>query len=557
MTLTSVSFFVLVIASLLVYYIVPLRFRWMVLLTASGCFYAIVCLKYMPFIVITSLTTFLGGLWLNKYSAGRKQYLKDNKADFDAEAKKTFKNVTTRNKRLILSAVLVFNFGILGFLKYYDFFAATIQNVLGIQMAQLSLFLPLGISFYTFQAMGYIIDVYWEKTAPQTNYAKFALFVSFFPQIVQGPIAIYDDLANQLFEGHKLDFFNIKYGAELIIWGLLKKMVIADRVLIAIEAILQDKANLDNTYCLVALLFYMLQLYADFSGGIDIARGVAQMFGINMAENFKRPYFSKTVTEFWHRWHITLGHWLRTYLFYPLVVSKAFMNFGKWISKHGKQNSQENIVKLDKNGNPKTTILDGLTVYQHIGRVLPGSIGTVIVFIIIGIWHGADWKYVGYGLYNGIILFISMMLDPLFKWLVQRLGIRTTRLSWRILQIVRTFVLMTIGSVFDISNGLSDSIEMAIRCIKGIIPNTAFFTNNKLLSFGLTKLDYIVILLGIILIFCVSLYQERSKKIVREELNKEMIWFQWVLIILGVVVIAIFGIYGPGYSASEFVYMQF
>ncbi|MCQ2512680.1 MAG: MBOAT family protein [Lachnospiraceae bacterium] len=545
MTLTSVSFFAFVFATLVVYYSIPKKFRWIVLLAASTAFYAIVCLKYMPFIVFTAITTWLGALWLDKVTNARKEELKLHKTEWDSDTKKAYKHKTLMNKRWILTFVLVLNFGILAFIKYFDFLAEWISGLLHTPVLSLGILLPLGISFYTFQSMGYIIDVYWGKTTPEKNFAKFALFVSFFPQIIQGPIAIYDDLAKQLYEGHDLQYENVKNGFILILWGLFKKMVIADRLIVILNAILDNRPGLYNYYGAIAILVYAAQLYMDFSGGIDISRGVAQMLGINMAENFKRPFFSRTVAGFWRRWHISLCHWLRTYLFYPIAVSKSFLHLGKWIGKHAKK-TEEDL--------PADSLWGGFTFMEHAGRVIPGCIATLIIFLIIGMWHGANWRYAGYGLWNGIIIFISMLLEPAFRYLLKKLKINTQSFGWIVWQILRTFLITMVGFAFDIGNNMSDSARMVLDCFH---PFGMASTVPVQLSIGLKTSDYVIIGIGLLIVFAVSLYQECSQKSARETLIKQPLWLQWVIMIGCLLCIVILGMYGPGVAANEFVYMNF
>ncbi|MCQ2530416.1 MAG: MBOAT family protein [Lachnospiraceae bacterium] len=543
MTLTSLSFFAFVFATLVLYYIIPKKFRWIVLLAASAAFYGIVCLKYMPFIVFTAISTWLGALWLDKVANQRKAELKEHKADWDSDTKKAYKHKTLVNKRLILALVLVLNFGILAVIKYFDYISEWLSGFLPVPAISLGILLPLGISFYTFQSMGYIVDVYWGKTAPEKNFAKFALFVSFFPQIIQGPIAIYDDLAKQLYEGHDLQYENIKNGFILILWGLFKKMVIADRLIVILNAILDNRPGLYNFFGAIAILVYAAQLYMDFSGGIDISRGVAQMLGINMAYNFKRPFFARTVADFWRRWHISLCHWLRTYLFYPIAVSKAFLRFGKWIGSHAK-----------KKDLPADSVWGGFTFIEHAGRVVPGCIATLLTFLIVGMWHGANWKYAGYGLWNGIIILVSMLLDPVFKYVINKTKIRTQTFSWRLWQIFRTFVITMVGFAFDIGNDMADSARMVLDCLN---PLGRAASVPAELNIGLKISDYAVIVVGLMIVFAVSLYQERSQKSFRDTLGKQSIWFQWVImlgLLLGVVIL---GMYGPGVAANEFVYMNF
>ena len=335
MTYTSLNFIFFVLATALVYFVLPFKkYRWTVLLAASIFFYCTWSYQLGAFMLFTTLSTYLIALWLSKASAKSKAVLKAHKSEWSRDDKKKYKNKTKVRMRLIMTLALLLNFGILAFLKYYNFFAGSLNDILGafsldFSAPSLKLILPLGISFYTFQSMGYIVDVYREKTEAQKNPLKLLLFVSFFPQIIQGPISIYDQLAVQLFEGHDFDFTRFKHGCELIMWGFFKKLVIADRAVIPITAVTAEFNKFGGTTLTFTILLYALQLYADFSGGIDISRGVAQIFGVDMIDNFKRPYFSRSINEYWRRWHISLGAWLKNYLFYPVAMSNAFITASK------------------------------------------------------------------------------------------------------------------------------------------------------------------------------------------------------------------------------------
>ena len=216
---------------------------------------------------------------------------------------------------------MVFNFGILAVLKYSGFTLLNVKSLLDFMNFKnnipiLRFALPLGISFYTFQTMGYIIDVYRDKYPYEKNIFKLALFISFFPQLIQGPISRFDDLKETLFGEHSFDAKAISFGLQRILWGFFKKLVIADRLLPAVNTIVRNPEEYQGVYVLVGMFFYAIQLYADFTGGIDIAIGVAEVFGIRLKENFERPYFSKSITEYWRRWHISLGSWFREYMFF-------------------------------------------------------------------------------------------------------------------------------------------------------------------------------------------------------------------------------------------------
>ena len=539
-TYTSLNFIFFVLATMLVYFLFPAKkYKWTVLLAASVFFYAVAGYKFAAFILFTSLTTYLIGLWIENVSVASKALLKAKKTDWDREQKKAYKNRIKIQKRLIMTLALVINFGILAFLKYYNFFAGSLNDMLGafgigFSAPTLTLFLPLGISFYTFQSMGYIIDVYREKTPAQKNPFKLLLFVSFFPQIVQGPISIYDQLAHQLFEPHEFDFTRVKHGMELILWGFCKKLIIADRAVIPINAVIADYNAYNGTTLTFTVLLYAVQLYMDFSGGIDISRGVAQIFGIDMIDNFKRPYFSKSINEYWRRWHISLGAWLKNYLFYPIAMSNVFLNAGK-------------KMKNSRFGNTAAG--------THIAKVLPTSIASLVVFLVVGIWHGANWKYVMFGLWNGVIIMLSILLQPIFDGWTEKLHINKQALPFRLFQIARTFLIVLVGYVFDVAPTMEQGFQTIGMFFAG--QNLAEGWN-QIFTLGIREYDYVVILLGILLVWIISLIQEKHADTdIRTMLDKKPFIARFAVVYLGIVAVVVFGIYGSGYNAADFVYMQF
>ena len=540
MTYTSINFIFFVLVTALLYFALPLKkHKWIVLLAASIFFYLVAGYKYAMFILFTAISTYLIGLWIDKISKNSKAVLKKNKADWDRETKKKYKNKIKVQKRLVMAFALVLNFGILAFLKYFNFFAGSLNDILGnfginFSIPTLALFLPLGISFYTFQSMGYIVDVYREKTAAEKNPLKFMLFVSFFPQIVQGPISIYDQLAHQLYEPHRFDFTRFKHGMMLILWGFFKKLIIADRAVIAINTVTDSYNSYGGSTLLFTILLYSVQLYADFSGGIDISRGVAQIFGIDMIDNFKRPYFSKSINEYWRRWHISLGAWLKNYLFYPVAMSNVFINASKKM---------------------KGTRFGKTAAGAHIAKVLPTSVASLIVFLVVGIWHGADWKYVGFGLWNGLIIMVSILLQPVFDIILEKLHINPKAAWYSVFQMLRTFIIVLVGYVFDVAPGINESMNT----FKLILTNQSFAQARAQISeLGLGKKDFIVILVGIIVIFTVSVIQERHPSTtIREMLDKKPFILRFALIFIGIMAVIVYGIYGSGYNPADFVYMQF
>lgn len=540
MNYTSLNFILFVALTVLVYFLFPLKKqKWTVLLVASYVFYLFAGYKYVAFILFTTVTTYLFALWINRIGVKSKETLKLNKQTWDRDKKKKFKNSIKHRKRLVMALVLVVNFGILAFLKYYNFFAGSLNDVMGMfgigfSAPTLKLFLPLGISFYTFQSMGYIIDVYREKVAPEKNIAKLALFVSFFPQIIQGPISFYDQLAHQLYEPHKFDFTRFKYGMELILWGFFKKLIIADRAVVAINTVTADYAAYNGTTLTFTILLYALQLYADFSGGIDISRGVAQIFGIDMVDNFKRPYFAKSINDYWRRWHITLGAWLKNYLFYPLAMSNLFINASK-------------KMKGTKFGSTKAG--------AHIAKVLPTSIASLIVFLVVGIWHGANWKYVAFGIWNGGIIMISILLKPVFDWVLAKLRINAQSFAYGVFQMFRTFLVVLVGYVFDVAPNFAE----AMNTFKLAFVDQSFSAGwSQISELGLDKFDYAIIIFAMIVVFVASVIQERhSSTTIREMLDRKPFALRGLVIFAGLMLVLVFGIYGPGYDPAAFVYMQF
>ncbi|MFR2156648.1 MAG: MBOAT family O-acyltransferase [Evtepia gabavorous] len=304
MSFTTLPFLVLVALSVAAYYLLPQRVQWMALLAASMVFYCVGGGKTVLYVFYTAVIVYGSGLLLGRFNDLRRAAPKEEK-----------KAITARYKpyrRAVVLVACLANFGLLYVLKYWNFTADLFQPLAdqlrpGTQIPLSELVLPLGISFFMFQSVGYVIDVYRDKYAPEKNFAKLLLFVSFFPQMVQGPISRFNDLAPQLFARRSLDYTDLKYGIQLILWGYFKKMVIADRAAVLVNTVLDDPWSYSGSILAVGVLFYCIQLYGDFSGGIDITRGVARLFGIDLAENFRRPLFSTSLTDFWRRWHITLG----------------------------------------------------------------------------------------------------------------------------------------------------------------------------------------------------------------------------------------------------------
>ena len=542
MSYSSLNFLLFVLAAVIVYFVFPVRkYRWTILLIANVTFYAIVGYRCSAFILFTTLSTYLIALWLERKSAASSALLKAKKAEWSREEKKAFKEKVKIQKRLIMTLALVLNFGILAFLKYYNFFAGSLNDLLGVfkiefSLPTLTLINVIGVSFYTFQCMGYIVDVYREKVEAQHNPLKLLLFTSFFPQIIQGPISGYDQLARQLYEGHDFDFTRFKHACELILWGFFKKLMLADRAYIAIKSVTSDYGAYNGTTLTFTILLYSIQLYADFSGGIDISRGVAQIFGVDMVENFKRPYFSQTISEYWRRWHISLGAWMKNYIFYPIAMSNAFLTASKKM---------------------KGTRFGKTAAGAHIAKVLPTSVASLVVFLLVGIWHGAEWKFVAFGAWNGLIIMFGILLQPLFDALGDKLHVNRESAWYRLYRMFRTFLIVLVGYVFDVA----PDFDQAMRTIGLFFTGQNFSAGfEQIAGLGLSTVDFIIILACTAVIFTVSVIQEKHEATgenVRTLLDRKPFMFRWAVLFIAIVTIAVFGIYGSGFAAADFVYAQY
>ena len=504
------------------YYVCPGRVRWIVLLLFSYGFYASRALASLPFILLTTLTTWLGALAIGRDAVRSKEQLKANKAALTAEEKKSLKAQAKKRQRLWLALVLVLNFTILSVLKYTD-------DVLGwFGASPLGLLLPLGISFYTFQSMGYLIDVYSGKYAPQRNPFKLALFVSFFPQLIQGPISRYDQLAPQLLQPHAFDWNNLQRGFLLILWGLFKKMVIADRALPVVNSIFGAQAGeYGGAVAVLGVLLYSLQQYCDFSGGIDLVTGIAQQMGIALAPNFRRPYFAVSLGDFWRRWHISLGSWMRDYVFYPFALIRPMSALSKWAKPR---------------------------LGSGVARALPAALGNILVFLLVGVWHGATSNYIFWGLYNGVILAFSALMEPAYKrWQGAHAALVDSK-GFHVLRVLRTFLIVNIGWFFDRCAHGTDALRMLCSTVADL--RIAELNAELLLSLGIGAPDYALLAVCTALLFAASVVQERGV-IIRDWISERRLPLRWLVLLAGVLAVLVFGMYGSGFDEASFIYYQF
>ena len=481
MQLYSLQFVLFLLLALTAYYLVGRYARkgqWVVLLVASLGFYLACGWQNLFFILLTSASTWAVGMLFGKLETQSKEARKATK---DRAEKKAIKARFNRRKWYACLAALILNFGVLAYIKYWNALLETVGA--GDSFLASSLLLPLGISFYTFQSMGYLIDTYNAKYEPERNYAKFLLFVSFFPQLIQGPINRFDALAHQLYEHHTFDTQNARRALLLIGYGMLKKFAIADLLIKTVGACLDSvTTTTPGSIVVFGILMYSAQQYADFSGGIDMVRGVSQLFGIRMAENFRQPYFSVSLGDFWRRWHITLGAWMRDYVFYPFALRPSMQKLGKWSGEH---------------------------LGKHWGRTLPASLANILVFFLVGLWHGAEAHFIWWGLYNGIVIALADLCMPLFTWMKTQLHVNDESTGWHIWRIIRTFIVVNIGWYFD-------RIMVFGDCLQGFY-NTAFYfradlfwPSFKALNITDVRMCLTVAAIGCIMVFVVSVLKERG-----------------------------------------------
>ena len=388
-----------------------------------------------------------------------------------------------------------------------------------------SLLLPLGISFYTFQSMGYLIDVYRKTARAERNPAKLALFVSFFPQLVQGPISRFSSLAPQLFGAHAFDGNGFRAGLARVTWGYFKKLVVADTAMVAVKQLVEGYQTYTGAYVALLILLYSAQIYGDFTGGIDITIGLSEMMGIRLAENFDRPFSSRSTKEYWRRWHMTMGTWFTDYVFYPLSVCNPMQRFSKWSRAH---------------------------LGKGVGKRLPVYTATVATWFLTGLWHGAGWNFIVWGLLNCLVILVSQELQPLYDRFGKAFPTLVASRGWGCWQAVRTFLLMGLIRSLDCYRNVPRTFALWGSMLTTW--NWGELLRGGLTSFGLDVADWCVLLGGILLIMLVS--QLGKTQPLRYRLAKRPILLCLCLCLL-IVAILIFGAYGIGYDASQFIYDQF
>ena len=532
MLFTSYGFIAFLAAVLLLYYIVPKKTQWMLLLAASYFFYAFSDLWNFAFIISVTASCYVIAIIIERMKNREDIAVEQNRDIWSKDERKLYRAKSKKRRLWVLILGVVINIGILAVIKYTAFAITNVNSVLSLfgaeKLSVPSLILPMGISFFVFQSVAYIIDVYRGKTFAERNIARFALLVSFFPQLVQGPISRHSDLATQLYEPHKLDGVKVKFGLQRILWGLFKKLVIADRIMVAIKPLIATDSTYDGAYVFLLIIFYSIQIYADFTGGIDITIGIAEALGMRLAENFNRPFSSRTTKEYWNRWHMTMGSWFNDYIFLPLSVSKPLLKLSKSIRSRNNR------------------FMKGL------GKRVPVYTATIVTWLATGIWHGAAWNFVVWGMLNCLVILVSQECEPLYRRFRNKFPRLVASYPYHCFEATRTFLLMGLIRSLDCYRNVGVTFSMWGTMFTKFNWNEVF--GGGIQELGLKAVDYVIIAVAVVIVFIVS--KLGQKRDLRQALVGKTA-LSWTLAGVMIIVVILFGAYGMGYDASQFIYNQF
>ncbi len=498
MLFNSIDFLVFFPIVLVVYHVIPNRVKHVWLLMASYYFYMCWNVKYVVLLFTSTVITYISGLLIEKQKGSNA----------------TQKTIMIR-KKVIVALSFISNLGILFYFKYANFmlelFIKAFEHIgIDLNVPTVDVLLPVGISFYTFQALGYTVDVYRDEIYAEKNFFRYALFVSFFPQLVAGPIERSKNLLKQLSQPAKFTFYDFKEGILLMLWGFFLKIVLADRIAIFVDFIYANYENHVGFYLIVATIFFAVQIYCDFAGYSIIAMGAAKMLGINLIQNFDAPYISTSVAGFWRRWHISLTSWFKDYLYIPLGGSR-------------KGKARKYLNKM-------------------------------IVFLVSGLWHGAALSFIVWGGLNGLYQIIGELLMPVRNKAVKFLGLNRNSFGHKLIHVVGTFLLVDFSWIFFRALSLTKSIKIVKSICKA--RNIWVLFDGSLYSCGLSQKSFYMMIIAIVLLVIVDLLKHNSKSVIKAILNQEA-WFQVMVIVASSLAIILFGIWGGIYDEAAFIYFQF
>ena len=498
MLFNSLQFLIFFPIVLLVYYIIPDRVKYIWLLIASYYFYMCWNAKYALLILFSTVITYLSGILMERINASDR-----------SEEKRV------KGKKACVALSMILNLGVLGVFKYTGFALGTLTKVFALARISLNvpafdIVLPVGISFYTFQALSYTMDIYRGEIRAEKNFLRYALFVSFFPQLVAGPIERSKNLLKQLAVPSKFDYNRAVEGFLLMLWGYFMKVVVADRTAVFVDSVYNDHENFGGMYLIVACVLFAFQIYCDFGGYSCIAMGSAKILGVELMENFNTPYLALSVGDFWRRWHISLTGWFRDYLYIPL------------------------------GGNRR-------------GKVRK-FINKLIVFLVSGLWHGAAWSFVAWGGLHGLYQITGELLDPIRHRFEDRIGLKRDTTGYKMCQILVTFVLTDFAWIFF----RAQSMDRAVAVIRSIftLHNSYILFDGSLYGCGLDEKNFHVMLISIAVLIVADIF--KYKGIVLRKWLMEQDWlFRAFAIAASITLILIFGIWGGAYDQASFIYFQF
>lgn len=502
MQFNSIDFLIFFPIVLLIYFVLPAKVRYIWLLVSSYYFYMCWNPVYSILIALSTVITYLCGMGLD--------HIKNIEGIEDTRKKAA--------QKLIIASSLVVNLGILVYFKYTNFLVDSVNHILnGLNLGTVSgidVLLPVGISFYTFQAVGYTIDVYRGEIKAEKNILKYALFVSFFPQLVAGPIERSKNLLSQIQEeaDHKLwDYQRVTSGLMTMLWGFFLKVVIADRISVLVDTIFSEYELYGITVLSLGAVAFAFQIYCDFNGYSTIAIGAAKVLGFDLMENFDTPYFAQSVTEFWRRWHISLSTWFKDYLYIPLGGNRC----SKWKR------------------------------YRNI----------MITFCVSGLWHGANWTYVFWGGLHGIYQIIEKELSPVIQKINNRAETRTDSFGYRFGKGLLTFCLVSVAWIFF----RADTLPHALHYVQRMFTYHDWWHlfDQTIYSLGLDVTEIHILCVSLLLLLAVDLLKYYKKKTLTAFLEEQWIVFRWGVVLGLLFVCLVFGYYGPGYDAAQFIYFQF
>lgn len=497
MLLNSSEFLIFFPIVTLIYFIIPQKVKYIWLLIASYYFYMGWNPKYIVLLFTSTLITYLSGIFIDV-----------------VPEKYSIKN-QVRFKKIVVALSFTLNLGILFYFKYINFAAGVLARVMAaahinLVIPEVDVLLPVGISFFTFQALSYTVDVYRGDIYAEKNFLRYALYVSFFPQLVAGPIERSKNLLKQLARPFKFDFENVKEGLLRMLWGYFLKIVLADRIAIVVDTVFNAYTKYSGWYFIVATVLFAFQIYCDFAGYSTIAIGAAEIMGIRLMENFDAPYTATTVADFWRRWHISLTSWFRDYLYIPL------------------------------GGNRKGKIRKNLN--------------RMIVFLASGLWHGAGIHFVVWGGLNGLFQVIGEYLMPVRKRIIKLLGLHEESLGFKLYKSLLTFCLVDFAWIYFRADGFRTSNTIVKSILHADNPWILF--DGSLYNLGLDEKNFRLMLLCIAVLIVADILKNMGICIRKTILEQDYI-FRWIVFVFAVFFILTFGIWGPGYDAANFIYFQF